>query len=174
MLVVEYSFSNVKAAIYIMYTSPRFVRQPCPWRRWECGSAEITTVSRWRRHLQSGHSYARSRICGSTPAGRPLHRCTSDCPAGLFLFQAQRKLLPVPPWPLRSPAGDTQPEHQGGPKHHHTLCPIQNSSTSPPDLRTGAGHPAVSPFLQRQKESHKFIMLTLLETQSRGNGLILG
>ena len=152
LLLVEYSFSNVKAVIYIMFTSPRLVRPlPYSWRRWECGSVEITTVSRWRQHLQSGHSCARSRIYGSTAARRPPYRCTWDCPAGLFLCQAQSKLVPEPPWPPRSRADGIQPVHQGGPKHRHTLCPIQNLSTSPPDPHSCAGHPPASPFLQKQR-----------------------
>ena len=125
-----------------------------PWWKWECGSAEITTSSRWRQHLQCDHSCALPRIYGSTAAETPLHLYTSDCPAGLFQSRAQRKPLPGLPQPLRSPAGDTRPERQGGPKHHHTPYPMSNLSTSPPDLHTCAGHPPVSPFLQKAKESH--------------------
>lgn len=147
LLVTEYSSSNVKAVIYIMYTSPRLL---CPLlTHGRDGSTEIMTVSRWHRHLQSGHSCAHSRIYGSTRSGRPPNRCTWDCPAGLFLCQAQRKLPPEPPWPLRSPVGDTQPERQGGPKHHRRLCPNQNLNTSLRDPHTGAGRPPISPSLQK-------------------------
>lgn len=120
------------------------------WQRSECVPAGITTASRRRPHLRSGHSCARSRIYGSTPAGRPLHQYTWDCPTGWFPCRARKKLLREPPSHPRSPTGDTPPGRQGDPMHRRIPFPIRSQNRARPGPHTGAGHPPVWPFLLKK------------------------
>lgn len=66
--------------------------------------------------------------CHSTP----LH------PATQVLIQVQRQPPPLHPWPSDSPAGGTQPQHQPGPRSHHTRCPRSLSAKAPLGL---SNHP---------------------------------
>lgn len=132
-------------------------------QRRECGSAEITTVSRWLQHLRRGCSCGHSRRCESSPAKRLLCHRTSDCPTELFPSQPQKKLLPGPLRPPHSPAGDTPPEHRGDPRHHHTQFPTKSVSKSPHGPHKDTGHLPVSGILL-EKNPNKTIMVILIQS----------
>lgn len=124
-------------------------RDRCPPH---CARCTITTVSRWHPHPLCGRSCGRSMLCGSSRSGWPLRPCTSDCPWGWHLCLGQRRLDPGLPSLHHSPPVCTPPGRQGGPTHHHTLCPTNLVRKAPRGLRTYAALQQALLHLKRERE----------------------